>query len=470
MIKLLKTYPRTFWVANTIELFERWAWYGFFMLFANYLTGSRDLGGLEFSQTQKGLIMGIGTGILYFLPILTGAIADKFGYRRMLSLAFLIYFSAFIIIPQFSSFEAVFAIYIYLAVGAAMFKPVISATIAKTTRPDNASLGFGIFYMMVNIGAFLGPLLSLVFRAQVFYISAAMIALNFVLLLFYKNPSDPTPDLSVKQTISEIFSNIFTVLKDVRFLVFLLIISGFWAMYNQLFFTLPVFVEQWVDTSSMYQFFDRYMPFVANQYGVDGQMQAEFITNFDALYIMMFQVLVSLLVMQMKPLNSIITGIIIASIGLSISLMTQQVWFMLPALWVFGIGEMMASPKVTEYVGSIADDTKKALYMGFAYWPLFLGNIFAGVISGSVYQNLSDKHSLTIRWAEAKGLKIDPTLSHSEYFNRVAEQSNQSPKQLTQTLWETYHPSQIWMIILAIGLISALSLWGFHKFNKTNRA
>jgi dipeptide/tripeptide permease len=111
--------------------------------------------------------------------------------------------------------------------------------------------------------------------------------------------------------------------------------------------------------------------------------------------------------------------------------MTQQVWFMLPALWVFGIGEMMASPKVTEYVGSIADDTKKALYMGFAYWPLFLGNIFAGVISGSVYQNLSDKHSLTIRWAEAKGLKIDPTLSHSEYFNRVAEQSNQSPKQLT---------------------------------------
>ena len=86
-------FPRTFWVANVIELFERWAWYGFFMLFANYLTGSSDAGGLEFTQEQKGWLMGVGTGILYFLPVLTGAIADRYGYRKVLFLAFLIYVS-----------------------------------------------------------------------------------------------------------------------------------------------------------------------------------------------------------------------------------------------------------------------------------------------------------------------------------------------------------------------------------------
>ena len=97
-------FPRTFWVANVIELFERWAWYGFFMLFANYLTGSSDAGGLEFTQEQKGWLMGVGTGILYFLPVLTGAIADRYGYRKVLFLAFLIYVSAFLLLPRFSTF------------------------------------------------------------------------------------------------------------------------------------------------------------------------------------------------------------------------------------------------------------------------------------------------------------------------------------------------------------------------------
>ena len=110
---VFRKFPRTFWVANTIELFERWAWYGFFMLFANYLTGSSDMGGLEFTQSQKGILMGVGTGILYFLPVLTGAIADRYGYKKVLALAFVIYTSAFILLPMFSTFTGVFLMYLY---------------------------------------------------------------------------------------------------------------------------------------------------------------------------------------------------------------------------------------------------------------------------------------------------------------------------------------------------------------------
>ena len=190
--KVFKKFPKTFWVANTIELFERWAWYGFFMLFANYLTGSSDMGGLEFTQSQKGMIMGIGTGILYFLPVITGAIADKFGYKRVLALAFVIYTSAFLLLPHFDSFTGVFIMYLYLALGAALFKPIIQATIAKTTDNDTASIGFGIFYMMVNLGAFIGPMVTLLYKEAsyniVFNISAGIIAINFILLLFYKEP------------------------------------------------------------------------------------------------------------------------------------------------------------------------------------------------------------------------------------------------------------------------------------------
>ena len=466
--KVFKKFPRTFWVANTIELFERWAWYGFFMLFANYLTGSSDMGGLEFSQSQKGWIMGFGTGILYFLPVITGAIADKFGYKKVLVLAFVIYTSAFILLPHFDSFTGVFIMYLYLALGAALFKPIIQATIAKTTDDDTASIGFGIFYMMVNLGAFIGPMVTLLYKHEsydiVFNISAGVIALNFILLLFYKEADRTTSREPLSSTIKQIFNNIGLVFKDFKFVLFLLIAAGFWTMYMQLFFTLPVFITQWVDTSHMYEFFWEYAPFFAENYGSNGQMEAEFITNFDALFIILFQVMISSFVMRWKALNTMIKGFIISSIGMALTLMTQNVVFIIAALFIFSIGEMMASPKISEYIGRIAPSDKKALYMGYSFIPLFLGNVFAGFISGDVYQQMSDKHSIVRREATQRGLDISEGLTQNQYFKSVADALHMDKHQLTNYLWETYHPSNIWIIILSIGLVAALCLWLYNKY------
>lgn len=465
---IFKKFPKTFWVANTIELFERWAWYGFFMLFANYLTGSLDQGGLEFSQSQKGMIMGIGTGILYFLPVITGAIADKYGYKKVLFLAFIIYASAFVLLPMFDTFTGVFIMYLYLALGAALFKPVIQATIAKTTTDETASIGFGIFYMMVNLGAFIGPMVTLLFKNEsyslVFNISAGIISLNLLLLFFYKEPYREKNESSFSVTIGQIFKNIGLVLKDWKFVIFLLIVAGFWTMYNQLFFTLPVFITQWVDTSGMYNFFNEYLPFFASNYGSHGQMEAEFITNFDALFIILFQVMISSLVMKWRPLNTMITGFIISSIGMSLTLLTQNVVFIMVALLIFAIGEMSASPKVSEYIGRIAPRDKKALYMGYSFIPLFLGNIFAGFISGDVYQQMSDKHTFVKQVAEKQGLTISEGLTQNQYFEAVAAQMNMNPSELTNYLWQQYNPSSIWVVIFSIGIFAAISLWLYNRF------
>jgi MFS family permease len=468
-------FSRTFWIANTIELFERWAWYGFFMLFANYLTGSSDLGGLEFSQSQKGLIMGVGTGILYFLPVLTGAIADRYGYKKILTLAFIIYSSAFALFPQVSSFSAVFCMYIYLAIGAALFKPIISATIAKTTTEETSSIGFGIFYMMVNIGAFFGPMFTLLFKSQsqmIFYVSACIILVNFLLLIFYKEPK-PVDDSkrietnaksSLSETLSEILRNMASIFKEWKFLIFLLIVAGFWTMYYQLFFTLPVFISQWVDTSVLYHFFNAHIPFISANYSpAPGVMDAEFVTNLDALYIILLQIAVSTIVMRMKPLSSMVTGFLICSIGMALTLFSQNVLFTMIAILVFGLGEMAGSPKITEYIGRIAPKDKKALYMGYSFIPVFLGNIFAGIISGNVYQVMSDKVVMTNLFATEKGLRIADGLSTNEYFNEVARQVNMSPPELTNHLWNTYNPSSIWIVLLSIGLTAAISLFIYDK-------
>ena len=463
-------FPRTFWVANVIELFERWAWYGFFMLFANYLTGSSDAGGLEFTQEQKGWLMGVGTGILYFLPVLTGAIADRYGYRKVLSLAFLIYASAFLLLPQFSTFTGVFLMYLYLAVGAALFKPVISATVAKTTTDATASIGFGIFYMMVNIGAFFGPLVTLLFKGTsslIFYVSAGIISLNFILLLFYKEPGRAANEKntgSLFETFACIFRNMGSILKDGKFIVFLLIVAGFWTMYNQLFFTLPVFISQWVDTSVLYDFFQTHFPFISHNYSpAPGVMDPEFVTNIDALYIILFQVMVSSVVMKMKPLRSMMSGFLVCAVGMSLTLAFQNVLFTMVAILVFSLGEMAGSPKITEYIGRIAPADKKALYMGYSFIPVFLGNVLAGIISGSVYQQKSDKVMIVQKYVAEKGFQIPEGLSNNAYFDEAARQSGMSPRELTDFLWNTYHPSQIWMVLMAIGVGAAFALFVYDR-------
>ena len=157
LTQLFLKFPRAFWISNIMELFERWAWYGFYNAFALYLTLSKDTGALGFTQAQKGIIMGTGTMLLYFLPIITGALADRVGFKKMLVLSFTMYIGGYFMVGYFDTFELVFASYIFLAVAGALFKPVISGMIAKTTDNETASVGFGIFYMMVNIGGFIGP-------------------------------------------------------------------------------------------------------------------------------------------------------------------------------------------------------------------------------------------------------------------------------------------------------------------------
>ncbi|OIP01264.1 MAG: MFS transporter [Bacteroidetes bacterium CG2_30_33_31] len=469
MIKknIFKAYPRTFWIANTIELVERWAWYGFFMLFANYLTSSSDMGGLELTQSQKGWIMGIGTGILYFLPVITGSIADKYGYKKVLFIAFSVYTSAFFIFPYFDSFTGVFAVYLYLALGAALFKPIISATISKTTDESNSSVGFGIFYMMVNIGAFFGPMITLFFKSSsysvVFQLSAVIIALNFILLLFYKEPGRVKSKSSFKEIISVAFTNIGKVLKDFKFIMFLLIVAGFWTMFNQLFFTLPVFIEQWVDTKPMYDFFAMNFPFIANNYGRNGVMEAEFISNFDALYIIIFQIFISTLVMKWKPLKSMTIGFIINAIGIALTLYTQNVVFLLISIFIFAIGEMMGSPKITEYIGLIAPKDKKALYMGFSFIPVFIGNVLAGVVAGPIYQSISDKHQMVLDLVKSHNFAIPDGLTQNELFLKAAQNMNMNESQLTNYLWQHNNPSNIWILISGIGILAALLLNFYNR-------
>jgi len=455
-----------------MELFERLSYYGVFILLANYLTGSTDVGALGFSQIEKAVLMGSLGSLVYLLPIFTGAIADRFGYKRVLIVAYLILASGYFMLGEFKSFWALYYVLIYIAIGAALFKPVISATISKTTNDDNSSIGFGIFYMMVNVGSLIGPFigakLKYISYDYVFYISTISILLNLILvILFYKEPDRKESKETLWASLWKVVENIFKVFLDWKFVIFILLMGGFWSMYWQLFYAVPVFIEQWVDLQAFYQTVYNFSPALANIAGSNGSIPSEMIVNMDSLFIITFQVLVSYIVMRYKPLNAMISGIIICSLGIGLMLMTNNPLFMVSSLLIFAWGEMASSPKITEYIGKIAPKDKVALYMGFSFFPHFIGNIVTSFLSGPVYQKISDKFTFAQAEALERGYtmpEVSESFSMNDYYASLSAQMDMNLNEMTTYLWDKYEPSNFWMILTGIGLGTSFLLFIYDKY------
>ena len=454
-----------------MELFERWAWYGMFIVLPLYLTGSTDTGALGFTQAQKGLLTGTVVMVLYFLPTITGAIADRYGYKRILILSYLILISGYYFMGTFRSYGAMWFVFLYVGLGAGLFKPVISATIRKTTTDSTASIGFGIFYMIVNVGAFIGPIFASKLREHnwmyVFIMASVVITVNLLLVLFFfKEPPREKDTTPLGRSIATIFKNIYLSLSDLKLLVFLIIVIGFWTMYNQLFYTLPVFIDQWLDTSPIYNALANISPRLAEAAGTPEKTIApEMIVNIDAFYIVIFQVLISGLVMRFKPLKTMAAGFLICAVGIGLWFVTLNPFYLFLSILLFAVGEMASSPKILEYIGRIAPEDKVALYMGCYFITLAGGNFFAGILSGNVYGAMADKVTLLQKEVAARGLDI-PSISSSftqnDYFNRAGEMMGMSQAELTTYLWNTYHPSSIWIVFTGIGLITVVTLYLYN--------
>jgi len=477
----LKEFPSTFWIANTLEIFERMAWYGFFAVSSLYITGAIGEGGLGFSDEDRGVLQGVVTFFLYLFPVVTGALADRYGFKKMLITAFIVLIPAYYLLGQLKTFPTFFLAFMLVALGAAMFKPVIIGTVSKTTSDKTASMGFGIFYMMVNIGGFVGPIVAGIVRAisweYVFYASAGWIAVNLIIVsIFYKEPeiSSDTKDVrSLKKVLTdmvEVLGNgrfflfvfgllivfvmgskftsdgsftwgdiilisllwvvinfLFDVilrksaakesgswflspmkLGDWRFGLFLLLMSGFWTSFNQIFYTLPLYIRDFTDTTGLMNSFTGFMSTIGlgssiegfkNSMAVAGQINPEYIININAGAIIFFQLFVSYLVTRLKPFTTIFWGVMITVISFSVLIFGTLGWIVVVGIIVFSFGEMMASPKSKEYTGKIAPPGKVALYMGYFYWCVALGNLFGGILSGQLYAAFArDMHRPDIMW------------------------------------------------------------------------
>jgi dipeptide/tripeptide permease len=526
--KTLSSFNKNFWIASFMELMERWAWYGIYTLLGLYLVGSTDTGGLGFDHVQKGNIMGNIVGILYFLPLIFGVIADRIGYKISLTIAYLIMISGYYLLGEVNTYWSVYMVFLLVAVGAAFFKPVASAIVARNTDETTGTLGFGIFYMMVNIGGFIGPAMSSGLRStygwKIIFIQAAIvIGINLVvLLLFYKEPKVEKPKNSIGKAIKESILGIFEALKDFRLGILLLLMIGFWTMFNQLFNTLPNFIEDWVNSSSLSNWLNNNIPLLGRLMTQDGQVKPEWFTNIDSFMIICCQVTISYFVTKIRHINAVIRGAVIATIGVGLTFYTHNPVFTVIGTMIFAIGEMMSSPTVSSFIALITPKGKEGLYQGTYFLPVAASYFVTSFISGSLYQSWSDKLSLlkkemagrniempevvtneqfieqgskalnmsisnfekqfnlkaeSVDWhlvsqsfkdfATSKSIDISQVhlpFSKNEYFALAEQKLGMSHWEMADMLWNTYNPNKIWFVIVGIGLFSIVSLTIYDRF------
>jgi dipeptide/tripeptide permease len=378
---VLRSFPPVFWVANVMELFERAAYYGLNSVLAIYLTNKVAAGGLGFTEQSVGFLQSLIYAFTYVIPIAGGALADRYGYRRMLLFSFSILSCGYFVAGSVTAYGAVFAALLLMATGAGLFKPIISGTLARTTTEENSGFGFGIYYWMINIGAFLAPLVVSVLKGfswrYVFIASAAYCAAMLVPTVFlFKDPPRPANTKSLR----EVAQGAAMVLGDARFMLMIVIYSGFWILYFQNFGSVLWYLRDFVDPLPVNRFFA--------SFGVPLKFDAEHVTVVNGGTIILLQVLVSRVVKKIRPLPTMVAGIVIGTLGFLCLAASTNAWVFILGISVFSIGEMTAHPKYYSYVGLVAPEDKKAVYMGYAFLYGVIGSLVGSSLGGALYGSM----------------------------------------------------------------------------------
>jgi dipeptide/tripeptide permease len=435
----LRSFPRTFWAACIMELFERGAYYGMNSILAIYLTNKMHEGGLGFTKESVGFMQASVYALTYIFPILGGALAERFGYRKMLVVAFAFMTAAYAALFQVDTYALVFMFLLLMATGSGLFKPIISGTVARTTTDENSGFGFGVYYWSINLGALIAPLVVTGLTAgevpynYIFAVSAVYVGLMFLpVAIMYKEPPKPESTKGLK----EFVSGMFLVLRDSRFMLMIFIYSTFWILYFQNFGTVLWYLREYIDAAPVTSAMNLVMDYTVNLVVVNVMDRSpvrvvfgpELVTSINAGTIVLLQFLVSKIVKDRAALPTMIVGIVFGACGFLILALTSSAWMLVLGIAVFSIGEMTCHPKYYSYIGIVAPQDKKAIYMGYAF---FYGIIGSGVGSnaGAVAYEYFAAHGGSIKplWWICAGLGVGSSLlmlAYNAVFSKDTPQTN----------------------------------------------
>jgi dipeptide/tripeptide permease len=381
-------FERPFWVANISEIFERLSYYGAFSSLALYLHEK-----LSFSTETTNTLTGIFGGMVWFLAIFGGAVADKLGFRRALSLAYLILAAAYFLIGSIgASWLAplrnsvplelfVGCVLILPALGIAMVKPSVVGTTARASKENVRSIGYSIYYTMVNIGGTAGPYVAdwahrHLGLEKVFRISAlSVFAMFFFVLFFFRDPrkAEDAPPPSI----FEVCRNFLKILWPPQFLIFLLIFTGYWVVYWQQYTSLPGFIHAYIDPNA----------------------RVELILITDAAVVVCLTFIVNFMARKLHQFHAVILGTVVTSLAWLVLAFWPTVTGSIVSIGVLALGEILQQPPYYAYISRLAPPGQQGTYMGFAFLPLGIGSLIGGWFGGRMMHHFGEvQHKPTHAW------------------------------------------------------------------------
>lgn len=400
LTEIREGFERPFWVANISEIFERLSYYGAFASLALYLQGK-----LNFSTEQTGTLTGIFGGMVWFLAIFGGAVADKLGFRRALSLAYLILAAAYFLIgsigaPWLAPLRNAVPLSLFVgcililpALGISLVKPCVVGTTARASKENVRTVGYSIYYTMVNIGGTVGPYVAgwaheHLGVEKVFAVaSLSVFAMFFLVLFFFREPrkagdAPPPP-------IAQVGRNFMMVLTNPKFMLFLLIFTGYWIVFWQQYISLPGFIHTYIDP--------------------DARVERILVT--DGLTVICLTMVINHLTRKIAPFSAVILGTLVSSLCWLIIAFQPTVVGAVVSIVVLALGEIIQAPRYYEYIAKLAPAGQQGTYMGFAFLPIGIGSLIGGWFGGRVMHQFAEvAHQPQRAWWVISGVGILTTL------------------------------------------------------------
>jgi POT family proton-dependent oligopeptide transporter len=474
-----------FWVVGGMEMVERLAFYGVRSLAAIYNTRPVSEGGLGVTMLAYGTLLTVWTLLQSLVPIFTGGLSDRYGYKQTIFISTVVKCVGYLIMALFHSYTGFFAGAVFLAIGTALFKPGIQGTLVRCTNRQNSSMAWGVFYQTVNIGAWIGPLIALQMRqldwAYVFYTNAGFICLNFILLCTYREPGKDErlarqADVAAGKTKqSNLLKESLQELRKPHLWIYLLIFCVWWFMFPMLWDVLPKYVDDWVDTSAIVSTLfgeggtsNGFLNFILGMSKDGKSIEPEGIVNINSGIIMITCFIFAGLSARMRATTSLLLGTICVIAALVLFGMFTLAWCCVGAMVVFSIGEMLASPKYSEFLGNIAPPDKKAMWIGFSQAPIMAGGTLEAWVGPRLYHAFSDKEVFARELLEEKGMSAGEVekIPMGEGFAKLVEVTGQTPEAVTRTLYEAHNVALVWYFFAFVGVVSAIMIYSYGLWIK----
>ncbi len=384
----------SFWVANGMELFERLAYYGQQIVFMIYMRNK-----LGFTESEAGQLSGIFGGLIYLLPILGGTLADKWGFRRAFSIAFSILGLGYFLIGSvgmtafagvygnFSHYWLLMAFLVFTAFGGSFIKPSVLGTVAAASKEETKSLGFAIYYWLVNAGAMIGPTIAYFVRDKlgnefVYVVSSvSCFAMLIVNLILYKDVKISGNE--VVESMGKKIANLFVVLTNFKFMIFLLIYSLYWIIFWQEFIIVPYYITDFINPNAPYEIIQSWAGAGA---------------------IILLQIPINRFTKNLHTSNAILTGFAISSLIWVIIGIYPSIPTIAAGIVAFAIGEMTQAPRYYEYISDIAPAGQQGLYQGYAFLPIAIARFVGDPFGGWIYQTAKAAGKPSLVWFSMIGI------------------------------------------------------------------